>query len=77
MTNVTSRRQQPDGSALHAVEADDGQRWVVRTIPWYSAAGVMIGAQWFVLERDTLSATVDDAETAALELANHEYRKAT
>ena len=43
MTHVTSTRQEPNGSALHTVETDDGERWVIRTVPWYSAAGVMIG----------------------------------
>ena len=71
---VTSTRQQPDGSALHAVESDDGQRWVIRSVPWYSRAGDYIGTQWFLCQRDSIHATIEGAETAALELACGGYR---
>lgn len=73
MPHVTATQRQPDGGALHAVETDDGTRYVIRTLPWRSESGVVIGWQSFIVERDELHPDIDAAEAAALSLAEAVY----
>lgn len=73
MPHITATQCQPDGSALHAVETDDGERFVIRTLPWHSEAGTVIGWQSFIVARDELHPDTDAAEAAALELVEAVY----
>jgi hypothetical protein len=72
-THITARRALPDGRTRYTAVDADGATWDVLTKPWYSTDGICIGVQSFIAE-STLAADHDEAEAAALELANAEYR---